>query len=211
MHAASRPPVSRKTWIATGVALAAILALAGGLSYWRISSQRVYVESASIEAPLIDLAASQPGTLEETYVQAGDRIAENAAVARVGNELIKANVAGIVVSVPKSAGTPVNPGEPVVTMIDPAELRVVGKVDEDKGLDRIAVGDRVEFRVDAFGSGTFDAVVDEIAPISDEAGVVFSISDKRAVKRFEVKARFDTSAHPELKTGMSARMWIYGE
>jgi len=37
---------------------------------------------------------------------------------------------------------------------------------------------------------------------------VFSISDKRESREFEVKALFDSQAYPELKNGMSARMWI---
>src|SRR5262249_54386642 len=97
----------------------------------------------------------------------------------------------------------------VVEMIDPSELRVVGKVDENKGLDRIAVGDSVSFTVDAFGGKTYSAVVDEISPTSEQSGIVFNISDKREVKQFDVKARFDTAAYPELRNGMSARMWIY--
>jgi hypothetical protein len=38
---------------------------------------------------------------------------------------------------------------------------------------------------------------------------VFSISDKREEREFEVRAIYDTNAYPELKNGMSAKMWIY--
>ena len=76
-------------------------------------------------------------------------------------------------------------------------------------LDRLQVGDPVTFTVDAFGSKQFSAVVDEISPTSQQSQVVFNISDQRAEQQFDVKARFDTTANPELKNGMSARMWIY--
>jgi len=204
-------PSTRNLWIRTGIVVALIAAIAGGFIYWRVTSTRVSVDTASIEAPLIALAPSQAGTLEEVYVNVGDSVAENATVARVGNELIKTSVAGVVVSTPNTIGAQIDPGTAVVTMIDPTQLRVVGAVDEDKGLDRIKVGDSVTFTVDAFGSEQFNGVVDEISPTSEQSGVVFNISDKREVKQFDVKARFDTSAHPELKNGMSARMWIYGE
>jgi multidrug resistance efflux pump len=202
---------NRAVWIRAGLIAAAILALAAGFMYWRVTSLRVYVDAASIEAPLIDLAPSQQGVLQQVYVQAGDVVAQDQTVAQVGNELIKSKVAGIIVAVPDTIGAQVNPNQAVVTMVDPTQLRVVGQVDEDKGLDRIQVGDRVEFTVDAFGSQTFNAVVDEIAPTSNQSGIVFNISDKREVKQFDVKARFDVGAYPQLKNGMSARLWIYGQ
>lgn len=198
-------------WIRTGIIVFAIAMVATGFIYWRVTSSRVYVDSASIEAPLIDLSPSQPGVLEDVYVQVGDSVPQNAAVARVGNELIKSKVAGTIVSVPDTIGAETNAGEPVITMIDPTQLRVVGSVDENKGLSRLQVGDTVIFTVDTFGSKQYSAVVDEISPTSEQSGIVFNISDQREVKQFDVKARFDVNTYPELKNGMSARMWIYGE
>ena len=94
-------------------------------------------------------------------------------------------------------------------MIDPTQLRVVGQVQENEGLSKIQVGDPVTFTVDAFGSQTFSGVVDEVSPTSEESQIVFNISDQREEQNFDVKARFDTTAYPQLKNGMSARMWIY--
>ena len=197
-------------WIRTGIIVGVIAVVTGGFIYWRVTSLSVYVDAASIEAPLIDLAPSQAGTLEDVYVNVGDQVPQDATVARVGNELIKSKVAGVIVSEPDTIGAQINPGEAVVSMIDPTQLRVVGRVDEDKGLDRIKVGDSVTFTVDTFGSQQFTGVIDEISPTSEQSGIVFNISDKRQVKQFDVKARFDTIAYPQLKNGMSARMWIYG-
>jgi len=65
------------------------------------------------------------------------------------------------------------------------------------------------FTVDAFGSKKFFGIVDEISPISDQSGIVFNISDKREVKQFDIKVRFDIKAYPQLKEGMSAKIIIY--
>lgn len=200
---------ARTEWIRAGIVATIIVACAGGIIYWIYTSSQVYIDTATIEAPLINLSPSQPGTLQEVYVHEGDYVNDDAVVARVDNELVKTKVAGIVVSVPQTIGAVVDPTQPVVTMIDPTQLRVVGKIDEDKGLDRIAVGDRVAFTVDAFGSKNFYAVVDEVSPTSNQSAVVFNISDKREVKQFDIKARYDYSAYPDLKNGMSARMWVY--
>lgn len=200
---------ARRVWIRTGIVVACMAAIAGGLLYWLVISQRVSIDTATIDAPEIDLAPSQPGVLENVYVNEGDTVAANQTVARVGNQLIQSKVAGIVISVPDTIGAAVNANETVVAMIDPTQLRVVGSVDEDKGLDRVAVGDPVVFTVDAFSSKKYSGVIDEIAPTSEQSQVVFNISDQREEKQFDVKARFDTSAYPELKNGMSARMWVY--
>lgn len=199
---------SRSTWIKTGAAAVLIAAAAGGFIYYHSVSSTVYIDTSSIQAPEIDLSPSQSGVLEAVYVNEGDTVAANQTVARVGNELIQTTVAGTIISVPDTVGAQITPGETVVAMIDPTQLRVVGELDENKGLDRIQVGNPVTFTVDAFGGEKFSGVVDEISPTSQQSQVVFNISDQRQEQEFDVKARFDTTAYPQLKNGMSARMWV---
>jgi multidrug resistance efflux pump len=199
----------RQRWLVPGILTLCIAAAAGGLIYWMNTAGTVNVDTVSIAAPEIDLSPSQPGILQAEYVQPGDEVGVNVAVARVGNELIKTKVAGVVISTAQTIGQQVNPSDTIVAMIDLTQLRVVAKVDENKGLSSIAVGDPVVFTVDAFGSRKFTGVVDEIAPTSNQSGIVFNISSQRSTQQFDVKARFDTSAYPELKNGMSARMTIY--
>jgi hypothetical protein len=63
--------------------------------------------------------------------------------------------------------------------------------------------------VDAFGSEQFKGVVDEVAPTSEQSDVVFNISDERPTNQFAVYVRFDPTQYPQLKNGMSARIWVY--
>jgi multidrug resistance efflux pump len=100
-------------------------------------------------------------------------------------------------------------GGTVATMIDPTQLRVVGNLDENKGLSDVQVGDQATFTVDAFGGKTYKGVVDEVSPTSEQSDVVFNISDQRPTNEFAVYVRFDPSMYPELKNGMSARIWVY--
>lgn len=85
----------------------------------------------------------------------------------------------------------------------------MASIDEDKGLSEIKLGDQVVFTVDAFGSQKFQGIVDEISPTAKQEDVVFNISDKRQINQFDVKIRFDVNAYPQLKNGMSAKVWIY--
>jgi multidrug resistance efflux pump len=191
----------------TGVLV--IVLLLGGALYWKSSSSHISIEKSVITAPTIAIGPQAEGILAEVYVRPGDTVTANEPVARVGSEVLSAAVAGTVISVQNTPGQVVMPGAPVVSMIVPSELRVVGTLAEDKGLTDVAVGQPVTFTVDAFGSTEYTGVVDEISPTSDQSGVAFSISDKREVKNFSIKVRFDTAAHPEFKNGMSAKMNVY--
>ena len=194
------------------IAAAIVLVVGGAVgaaAYVAVSSQRVSIDTAQIEAPEIPLAPQNAGVLKQIYVQDGDTIPANTVVAQVGTELVKSTSAGLVISTSDQVGANVSAQTPVVTMIDPTQLRVDGQIDEDKGLSRIQVGDRAEFTVDAFGGKKYQGIVDEVSPTSHASDVVFSISDKRETQKFDVKVSFDPAQYPELKNGMSARIYVY--
>ena len=181
----------------------------GGYITWKILSGRVYVENSSISAPVINLSTQSGGILEEVFVNAGDEVDDSAPIARVGNELIKAQSAGKVISINTNIGATFTPGQVIATMINPDDLKVIGQVEEDKGLSEIKVGQSAIFTVDAFGSKEYTGIVDEIGPTSDAGDIVFNISNTRQEMNFDVKVRFDINQYPELKNGMSAKLWIY--
>jgi membrane fusion protein (multidrug efflux system) len=193
------------------LALVVVSASVAAIMTLRSSSRRLDSDKAQVAAATIDLAAQTPGVLEELYVHPGDTVVANQQVARIGNELVKAKIAGEVISVQDNVGKLFNRGEAVVTMIDPTDLRVVVRIEEDKGLKDVGVGQLATFTVDAFGSKRYVGTVDEISPTSRSSAVAFTISDKREVKEFNVKIRFDGAAYPELKNGMSAKVSIFKE
>ena len=177
--------------------------------YILLAKNQIYVEKSQIIAPIISLSSQSGGKLEKLYVSSGDNVTENQIVAQVGQELIKTKGSGIIVSAENDMGKVFLPGEAVVSMIKPDDLRVVAQVEEDKGLSEIKVGQRAFFTADAFGSKKFDGIVDEVSSTSRQSDVVFNISSQRQVNEFNVKIRFDVNKYPELKNGMSAKLWIY--
>jgi multidrug resistance efflux pump len=193
------------------VAMVLLGAIGGGLYYY-VSLKTVYIDLSQVQAPLINLSPVNSGVLEAVFVNDGDKVTVNEPVARVGDEIVEAKTAGEIVSVDNNIGEYVNTmtGQgTVATMIDPTQLRVVGSLDENKGLSDIHVGDPATFTVDTFGSQVFKGVVDEVAPMSEQSDVVFNISDQRPTNQFAVYVRFDPTQYPELKNGMSARIWVY--
>jgi multidrug resistance efflux pump len=193
-------------WITSVVVV--IVAIGGG-AFWYVSSKTVYIDQSDVVAPLINLSPAVPGPLQAVYVKEGDTVPANTPVAEIGNQTLDTTVSGEIVSVDNTIGETVNPGQTVVSMIDPTQLRIVGHLDENAGLEDIHLGDPATFTVDAFGSKKYQGVVDEIAPSAQQTDVVFNISDQRPTNQFAVYVRFDPTAYPELKNGMSARIWIY--
>ncbi len=183
--------------------------LVTGIVYISNNQQRVYIEKSEVSAPIISLSPQSPGILDRVFVKEGDAISSGMIVAEVGGNSIKSKVDGIAISVQNTPGQEVSAQTPIVQMIDLQELRVIGHIAEDKGFSDIRVGQMVLFTVDAFGSKKYSGVVDSISPSSRQQDIVFSISSQRAVKEFNIRAKFDVGAYPELKNGMSARMWVY--
>jgi multidrug resistance efflux pump len=185
------------------------LILLAGVLFWQLQQKKVYIEKAEITAPVVDLSSKAGGKLEEVMVKEGDEVKENQTVARVGDELIKAKTDGVVVKANEDIGKNFNPGEAVVSVVSPDDLRVVGHLDEDKGLTDVKVGQTAEFTADAYGSRKFMGVVDEISDTSRDSDIVFNISDKREKRQFDIKIRYSVAQYPELKNGMSAQAWVY--
>lgn len=181
--------------------------------YWQDMQSKIYIEKAEISAPIISLGPKVPGTIDAVYVQEGDEVSRGQRLVKVGDQIVTANTSGIVVWVENTPGQMVSSLDAnlgaVVKIIDPQSLRVVGHIQEDKGLGDIRVGQRVVFTVDAFGSKQYEGTVESIGATARQSSVVFSISDTREEKEFDVTASFDVLSYPELKNGMSAKMWVY--
>ena len=191
------------------IILAVLILLIGGYC-WYVKNQRVYSDKAEIFAPLIILSPEQPSLLQQIMVKNSDQVYANQAVAKLSDgELIRAKSDGIVVSINDEIGKLFTPGMPVITIINPDNLRLIVHVAENKGLNSIHIGQKVIFNVDAFGSKKFNGIVESIASAPDTSDIVFSISDNRQERQFDIKVKYDISVYSELKQGMSAKMWVY--
>ncbi len=195
--------------ITAGIGFLIVLAISGGAVYVILTHNQVYINQSLVTAPIIYLSPKSGGRLNTLFVHAGEKVSAFTPVAQVGNEIIETKISGTIIGTTNTIGALIPPGTPVVKMINPTQLRIVGKIDENKGLSSINVGDRVVFTVDAFGSKKYAGVVDEVSPTAISTGIVFDISSQRPTQQFDIKVRFNTDVYTKLKNGMSARMWIY--
>ncbi len=201
--------VRSKPWLSGGLIVLIIVIAIAGILYWNDLQSKIYIENSQITAPVISISPSSPGVINLLYVTVGDQVRRNQVLAKVGDEILSARTDGVITGVENTPGQTVTTMTPVISMIDPRELRVTGRVQEDKGLKDIYPGQRVDFTVDAYPSNLYQGVVEKVAPSAREGDIVFSISDKRQEQEFDVTVSYDVLAYPELKNGMSAKMWIF--
>jgi multidrug resistance efflux pump len=196
---------SKVKYILSGFAV--VILIIGGYYLYSVS-QRIYTDKAEIYAPLITLSSGEASILQKVLVKEGDKVVANQTVAIMDrSNLVIDKEDGVVVNINNQVGKLFSPGEAIVTMINPEELRLIAHIPENKGINEINVGQKVIFTVDAYGSREFTGEVEEISQSSDQSSVVFSISDKRDIKNFSVKIKY--SGYSELLNGMSAKAWIY--
>jgi len=198
----------RKTiMILTGVGFLAAGILA--ILYIYLNQSRIYVENSFVVAPEVFLSSQNGGILERLYVSEGNSVEANEVVAEVDQELVKSKESGLVISAPNQIGKRFGPNETILTIIKPSDFRVEAHIEEDKGLNEVAIGQRAFFTVDAFGKKQYEGIVDEVTPTSRDQDIVFNISTQRQEQQFNIKIRFDVNKYPELRNGMSAKTWIY--
>ena len=201
--------LSEKPWFKSTIWSLIIILILALFTFWYTMMGQVKTEDASIVAPIINLSPINMGALEEVYVKVGDHVMPYAPIAKVGNEIITAKVEGDISVINNVPGQVFPAGSTVASMVNTNEARLVGQIDEDKGLADIKAGDLVTFTIDAFGSKKYVGIVEAVSPSAHQGDVVFSISDKREEKQFDVKVKFDIKKYPELKNGMSARLNIF--
>lgn len=203
----SEKPNSKKLLVPI-VAVSSVLLMIFVGWYWLDSRKYVYSDKAVMSAPLIELTPVNPGILRKVLIDEGDVLTSHRPVAYIGSEILRTEVPGVAVMVKKDIGAQYHANEPVVTMIEPKEMRLVARIEEDKGLRDIWVGQTVYFTVDAYGSQQFEGEVESVSQMSHEGDIVFNISDKRETKEFVVKVKYDLKNNPPFLQGMSAEVWI---
>ena len=198
-----------KPWVQSLTGIIIVVLIVSGILFYKSISSYISIENSTISSPIISVSPESQGILDEVYVKEGDNVVIDQPLARIGAEILKSKVNGIIIYTNNTPGQVFNSSQAVIKMIDPKESRVIGTIKEDAGLSKISVGNPVLFTLDAFPGKEYTGILEEISSTSKDSSVVFSISDKRAVKEFTVKVKYDVSSHPEFKNEMSAKMKVY--
>ena len=194
--------------IVVGVVLLLII-LGGVVLYFQTIAGRIFIDKSVIQTPVITVASSLPGKVQEISVKEGQMVSAGDVLAVVGSETLRAQTDGLITTAADLTGSAVSPQTPLIQMIRPIMMRVVGTIDEDKGLNALKVGQPVSFSVDALPGVVFWGYVDEISPSANTPVFSFSSSSERPTQQFTVYAKFNTAEYPAIKNGMSAKMVVF--
>lgn len=186
-----------------------IILIIGSYIFYQKTKERIFIDKSLIQSPIINVAPTQAGKVQEIDVKEGEKVLSGDTLAVVGSETLRAQTDGLIISANDLTGSTVNQATPLIQMIRPINLRVVGTIDEDKGLSDIKVGQVVSFTVDALPGKTFWGYIDEISPSANIPTFSFSTASERPTQQFSVYAKFNTVIYPDIKNGMSAKMVIY--
>lgn len=186
-----------------------VIALIGGYVFYQLLRDRVPIEDSLIQAPIITISPETPGKILNIKVYEGEKVKKGDSLAIVGTSSLNAYKDGLIVSTNNAIGSIASAQTPVVQMINFSDMRVAGTIDENKGLDKVKIGQTVSFTVDALPGQTFWGYVDEISPTAKQTQLQFSVSSERPTQQFIVYANFNAYAYPQIKNGMSAKMTVY--
>lgn len=190
------------------IAVVAIL-LIGGFIFYQLLRNRVSIEDSLVQAPIVMISPETPGKIVDIKVYEGERVKKGDSLAIVGTSSLNAYEDGLVISTDNAIGSIATSQTPVVQMINFSDMRIAGTIDENKGLDKVKIGQIVSFTVDALPGQTFWGYVDEISPTAKQTQLQFSVSSERPTQQFIVYARFNAYQYPQIKNGMSAKMTVY--
>ncbi len=180
-----------------------------GVFYYFKKEGRVAIDNSQVSAPIINIASQIPGTLNEIDVNENQTVKKGDLLGVVGTQSIRAQTDGIIIQANKEIGSTLTGASNLVQMVNPDDFRIVGTIDENKGLKDIKTGQIASFTIDAFPGQTFWGYVDDVAPSAKQTQMAFSISSERPTQQFNVFIRFDANKYPQFKNGMSAKLIIF--
>jgi multidrug resistance efflux pump len=185
----------RRLGVALLPVLAVVLASVAVVAFtmWRDAQLYVSTDNAQLTGEPVTVGAMNAGAVVAVLVKVGDRVSRGDVLARVAlpsavgvaqngqtkldflgaadtRVEVVAPIGGLVIATPATAGTSVQPGQPIVSLVDPTALWVNANIDETS-IDRVRVGQRVTVHVDALGRD----VPGVVAAITPATASVFSL------------------------------------
>jgi multidrug resistance efflux pump len=156
------------------VAVVALIALIVGVYVYVNNLWYVSTDNAQVDGTPVQVGSLNAGRVEAINVQVGSVVNKGDVLARVLlptqvesaaiREGIYAPFDGTVIAVPVGVGATVQPGQGIVTVVDPSTLYVNANIDETS-VRHVAVGQPVDVYLDALNE-TVTGFVESVTPAS---------------------------------------------
>lgn len=132
----------------------------------------------------------------------------------LGKTVLRAPITGVVAERSANAGDIVQPGMPIVTVVDPSSMQLEASVPSEE-LAHVRVGAPVEFRVNGYAQA-FTGTVDRVSPVADpvtrQVRVYISIpnAQNRLVGGLFAEGRIQAETHAGLVAPVTAIQMVSG-
>lgn len=163
--------MNRKT-VLTGILTLMVVSGAGiGGYYWYQGANYVQTEDARLAADVYRVMPRISGKITSLQMAEGDTVAadqivgqqdvSNLPMSSLDNATLRAPITGTVIKTLAKEGEVVSPGQAVAMIVDKDQLYVSANI-EETDINRIKVGQEVDFTVDTFPDHVFKGNVTEI-------------------------------------------------
>ncbi len=180
-----------------------------------LESARLSLQTA--ETALLDTQQQEAAALKTSQpaLLAGIKQAQavyDAAVYNYNNSVLKAPLGGTVVRTAVQPGETINAGQTVLSIARPDNTWIVANIEEKK-INRVQQGQKVQIRIDSYPGKVFTGSVAAVGDVSQSTFALFSSestagSFTKVSQRVPVKISVDKQGQV-LKAGTSARVKIY--
>lgn len=208
------------------VAIIAVIVLSGGgigYYYWYQATHFVKTDDARLAGEIYRVMPRISGKLNALTIKQGDTVVADQIVGQqeitnlsnnlLDQALLRAPISGTVIQTSAKPGEVISPGQSVAMIVDKKALYVSANVEETE-VEKVKIGQRVDFTLDTFPGRTFSGKVFEIG---NATASTFSLlpatstsgSFTKVTQRITVKASIDDQYGLNLSPGMSAVVKIH--
>jgi multidrug resistance efflux pump len=207
------------------VILLLMLLVGGGVGYyyWYESANYVKTEDARVAGDIYRVMPRISGKITSLQLNEGDTVVAdqivgqqdttNLTASMLDNAALRAPISGTVIKTLAKEGEVVAPGQAVAMIVDMSDLYISANI-EETDLQRVRVGQTVDFTIDAYPGKQFHGKVKEIgegtaSTFSLLPAVNTSGNFTKITQRVTVKISIDDQQGVHLLPGMSAVIKIH--
>lgn len=215
--------MKRKQVLYTILTVALIAAIGGGYSYWyqahyfiktedsRITGD-IYRVMPRISAKLTSLAIAEGDTVLSDQI-VGQQDNTNLATSSLDQAALRAPINGTVIKTMARAGEVVSPGQTIAMIVDKNKLYISANI-EEVDINRVKVGQAVDFTVDTFPGSTLSGKVTEIGEATASTFSLLPATNTsgnftKVTQRIPIKISIEDNQGLAIAPGMSTTIKIH--
>jgi multidrug resistance efflux pump len=214
----------RKKFVLSLILTLLILAGGGiGYYYWYEGAHYVKTEDARVAGDIYRIMPRIAGKITALQIAEGDTVVADQIVGQqdtmnlptnmLDNATLRAPISGTVIKTLAKEGEVVAPGQAVAMVIDESKLYISANIEETE-VNRVKIGQKVAFTVDAFPDKQLIGHVEEIGEATNSTFSLLPATNTsgnftKVTQRIPIKISIDNSDGIELSAGMNAVIKIF--